>query len=94
MMKYVILKNAGVQLVTLSGGLLIALVTGMIIVEQVFNLPGLGTLLVDSIRERDIALLQGITLLVAVFVVTTNLVVDLVCMFIDPRLRAGLEGSP
>lgn len=92
-MKHVVLRNAGVQLVTLSGGLLIALIAGLLIVEQVFNLPGLGSLMIASIRERDIALLQGITLLVALFVVVVNLVVDLVCMLIDPRLRAGLDRS-
>lgn len=90
-MTQVVLRNAGVQLVTLSGGLLIALVAGLIIVEQVFNLGGLGTLMIDSVRERDIPLLQGITLLVSLFVVVVNLGVDLVCMVIDPRLRASVE---
>lgn len=92
-LRKVILRNAGVQLVTLSGGLLIALVAGLIIVEQVFNLPGLGTLMVDSVRERDIALLQGITLFVSMFVVSVTLIVDLVCMAIDPRLRSRLRSD-
>lgn len=93
MLGRVVLKNAGVQLVTLSGGLLIGLLSGMLIVEQVFNLPGLGTLMFDSVRQRDIPLLQGLTLLVAAFVVVVNLVVDLVCMAVDPRLRAGLRAG-
>lgn len=92
-LKHVVLRNAGVQLVTLSGGLLIALVAGLIVVEQVFNLPGLGGLMVDAVRERDIAVLQGITLFVSLFVVFVNLVVDLVCMAIDPRLRSRLRGA-
>lgn len=92
-LKHIILRNAGVQLATLSGGLLIALVAGLIVVEQVYNLPGLGTLMIDAVRERDIALLQGITLFVSLFVVLVNLVVDLLCMAIDPRLRSALGAT-
>jgi peptide/nickel transport system permease protein len=91
--RHVILRNAGVGLVTLSGGLLIALIAGLVVVERMFNLPGLGGLMVDAVREQDIAVLQGITLFVALFVVVVNLTVDLVCMAIDPRLRSRLRGG-
>lgn len=91
-LRNVLLRNGGVQLVTLSGTLLIGLVANLVVVEQVFNLPGLGSLMLGAIRERDIALLQGVTLVVCLFVVVVNLVADLVCMAVDPRLRIALGG--
>jgi peptide/nickel transport system permease protein len=92
-MRRVVLRNAGVQIVTLSGGIMISLVAGLIIVEQVFNLRGIGTLMIESIRQQDIPMVQAITLFVALFVVAVNLVADLFCFAIDPRLRAGLGGD-
>lgn len=92
-LRNVILRNAGVQLVTTSGSLLITSIAGLIIVEQVFVLPGIGSLMMDSIRGRDIALLQGIALFVALFVVLVTLASDLLCMLIDPRLRAELKAT-
>jgi len=70
--------------------MLVSLIAGLIIVEQVFNLPGLGTLMVESIRDRDIAVVQGVALVAAMLVVGVNLVADLVCFAVDPRLRASL----
>jgi len=92
-LKNVILKNAGVQLVTLSGGMLISLLSGLIIVERVFNLPGIGSLLIEGIEARDIPLVQGVTLFIALVVVTVNLGADLVCLALDPRLRRSLGGA-
>ena len=92
-LRNIILRNAGVQLVTLSGGLMISLIAGLVIVEQVFNLRGIGTLMVESIHDQDIPLVQAITLFVALFVVVVNLSADLVCFAIDPRLRAGMGAN-
>jgi len=92
-LRNIILRNAGVQLVTLSGGLLINLIAGLVIVEQVFNLRGIGSLMVESINDQDIPMVQSITLFVAVFVVLVNLAADLFCFALDPRLRAGLGGD-
>jgi len=89
-LRNVVLRNAGVQLITLSGSLLVSLIAGLIIVEQVFNLPGLGTLMVESIHERDIAVVQGVALFASLLVVGVNLFTDLVCFVVDPRLRASL----
>lgn len=83
-----LLRNAAVQLVTHSGALLIGLVGALVVVEAVFALDGIGTLLVGSISTRDIPLIQAITLFTAVFIVVVNLVVDIACLSIDPRLRA------
>ncbi|HLU55900.1 MAG TPA: ABC transporter permease [Pseudonocardia sp.] len=87
----IVLRNAAVQTITLSGAVLIAMLGGLVVVEQVFALPGLGTLLVTAIGARDIPVIQGVTLVVAVAVVVVNLVVDLLCLAVDPRMRRGLE---
>jgi len=87
----VVLKNAAVHLITWSGSLVIGLIAGLIIVEQIYGLPGIGTLLIKAIGSRDIPLIQGITLLIAIGVVLINLVVDLLCIWVDPRIRKGME---
>jgi ABC-type dipeptide/oligopeptide/nickel transport system permease component len=87
----IVLRNAAVQIITLSGAVLIAMLGGLVVVEQVFALPGLGTLLVTAIGVRDIPVIQGVTLVVALAVVVVNLVVDLLCLAVDPRMRRGLE---
>lgn len=84
-----VVRNAGVQLVTHSGALLVAMIGALIVVDAVFALDGVGSLLVGSISTRDIPLIQAITLFTAVFIVTVNLLVDLACLAIDPRLRAS-----
>lgn len=85
-----VLRNAGVQIVTQASASMIALVGALIVVESVFSLDGLGTLLVSAISTRDIPMIQAITLLLATFIVLVNLVADLVCLAIDPRMRKGL----
>lgn len=87
----VVLKNAAVHLITWSGSLVIGLVAGLIIVEQIYALPGVGTMLMRAIGSRDIPVVQGITLLIAIWVVLVNLVVDLLCIWVDPRIRKGME---
>lgn len=87
----VLMRNAAVQIVTWSGSLVVTLVGGLVIVEQVFSLNGVGTTLIEAINARDIPVVQGITLLMAILALGVNLVVDLLCMAIDPRIRRGLE---
>lgn len=84
-----ILRNAGVQLVTQAGAVMVALIAADILVEEVFDLDGLGALLMQAIDARDIPLIQAITLFTALFIVAVNLAVDLVCLAIDPRLRTN-----
>jgi peptide/nickel transport system permease protein len=86
----VLMRNAAVQIVTWSGSLVVALVGGLVIVERVFGLDGVGTLLIESINTRDVPVVQGITLMIAVLAIVVNLVVDLLCMAIDPRIRRGV----
>jgi ABC-type dipeptide/oligopeptide/nickel transport system permease component len=85
-----VLRNAGVQIVTQASASMIALVGALIVVESVFSLDGLGTLLVSAISTRDIPMIQAITLLLAAFIVLVNLVADVICLAIDPRMRKAL----
>ena len=86
----VVLRNSAVHMVTFSGSLVIALIGGTVIVEQIYGLPGVGSNLIQAINSRDIPMVQGLTLFIAVVVVIVNLAVDLACLALDPRLRSGL----
>ncbi len=70
-----------------------AVVAGAIVVEIVFSYPGLGTLILNSIENRDYFVLQGIFLLLIVGVLIANLIIDIAYVFIDPRTRIGMEGG-
>lgn len=83
-----VLPNALVPIVTIVGLQFAALVTGTIVIENVFYLPGLGRLLFQAIANRDLPLVQALVTLFAAIVVTANFVVDLLYLAIDPRLRA------
>lgn len=83
------LRNALIPLVTVVGLSFGRLVTGAVVVEVVFSRPGLGTLLVSAIDNRDYALIQGAILVFAVLLVVTNLLTDFAYGFIDPRIRRG-----
>ena len=62
---------------------------GQLIVEIIFNYPGLGTVLLNAIHARDYQVLQGQLLIMTLFMLSFNLVADLLCIAFDPRLRAG-----
>jgi peptide/nickel transport system permease protein len=81
------LKNAAVPILTVIGGTVGDLLTGAIFVETVFNIPGMGSLTIDSISRRDFAVIQGTVLTTAVIYVFVNLVVDMLYGVIDPRTR-------
>lgn len=81
------LKNAMVPVVTVVGLQIGGLLGGTIITETIFVLPGIGRLLVDSIFQRDFPLVQGVVLFAALAFLFTNLAVDLLYAYIDPRIR-------
>ena len=81
------LKNALIPVVTVLGPLFAALVTGTFVTELVFSIPGLGRYFVNSISNRDYTVIMGTVLLYAVFLVLSNLVVDIIYGFLDPRIR-------
>ncbi|WP_245426350.1 ABC transporter permease [Mesorhizobium sp. WSM3862] len=82
-----VLRNALIPVITASGLVIVSLVAGSIYVEVTFALPGLGTLTVDAVSKRDIPLIQGTTLVFALFVVVANLLTDILYTFVDPRIR-------
>lgn len=81
------LKNAAIPVVTVFGLQAAHLIGGAIVVEQVFGIPGLGTLAVNSIFQRDFPLLQAFIIVTTVFVVVVNLLVDLSYGLFNPRVR-------
>jgi len=81
------LKNALLPILTVSGYQFARLLGGVIIVESIFVVPGMGTLLIDSIIHRDFIVLQAIVLLIAAVILILNLMVDLSYGVLDPRVR-------
>jgi peptide/nickel transport system permease protein len=81
------LKNAGVPIVTVIGIGVALLIGGVVITETVFNIPGVGRLVVDAISQRDYPIIQGVTLIFSGVYVIVNLIVDLSYTVIDPRIR-------
>ena len=81
------LKNALLPVVTMSGYQFGQALGGVIIVESIFVVPGMGTLLIDSIIHRDFIVLQAVVLLIAAVTLTVNLAVDLLYGLLDPRIR-------
>jgi peptide/nickel transport system permease protein len=81
------LRNALIPVVTVIGLQLGTLIGGAVITEYVFALPGVGRLVVDAVFARDYPLVQGVVLLIAVGFIVSNLLVDLIYGWIDPRIR-------
>jgi peptide/nickel transport system permease protein len=81
------LKNAGVPIVTVIGIGVALLISGVVITETVFNIPGIGRLVVDAIAKRDYPIIQGVILIFSGVYVLVNLAVDLTYTVIDPRIR-------
>jgi peptide/nickel transport system permease protein len=82
------LPNASIPTITAAGIIMAHLVGGAVIVEYVFARPGLGSLLVDSVYQRDYGVLQALVLLAVAVFILTSLVVDVLLGFVDPRLRS------
>jgi peptide/nickel transport system permease protein len=87
------LRNALIPVTTAAGLLLTGLLTGSVLVETVFALPGLGTLLVNSVIAGDFPMIQGLLLFIAAWIILINIVVDVTYAFIDPRVGFGKAAS-
>ncbi len=83
------LKNAGPTILTVIGQSFGGLVTGTIVTETIFNIPGLGMLTMTSINRRDVFVIQGVVLFVTLIYVLVNLVVDILYGLMDPRIQLG-----
>ena len=81
------IKNALIPVVSLIGLQLPVLVGGSVIIENIFNLPGLGQLMVNSLSSRDYPVVSGINLFFGAFIVFNNLFIDLLYAYLDPRIR-------
>lgn len=87
------LKNALIPVITMIGGQISMVIGGNVIIESIFNIPGIGSLMVTGINNRDYPTIMGITLVIAVFVCCMNLLVDLAYAAIDPRIKAQFAGG-
>jgi peptide/nickel transport system permease protein len=81
------LRNATTPVLTVAGDLTIGLVNGAVVVETIFGWPGIGKLMIDSILQRDFAVLQAAVLLTAVTIFVLNIVIDICYALIDARVR-------
>ena len=76
-------------MVTVLGLQLATLLIGAVVIERVFVIPGLGSLLLDAVRTRDLIVVQDVVMLLVLAVLVVNYLVDLLYLAIDPRLRTG-----
>ena len=81
------LKNAAIPIVTVIGIGVALLISGVVITESVFNIPGIGRLVVDAIARRDYPIIQGVMVVFAAVYVLINLAIDISYSFLDPRIR-------
>lgn len=81
------LKNAAIPIATLVGDEAASLLNGAVVIETVFGWPGVGILLIEAIERRDLPLIEASVFVIAVMIVTVNLLVDVVYTFLDPRVR-------
>jgi peptide/nickel transport system permease protein len=83
------LKNSLIAVITFAGVLFASIVGGSVLVETVFSIPGMGRLAVEALFSRDYVMVQGVMLILGIFVLTINLIVDLSYGWIDPKVRYG-----
>ncbi|MGN0630502.1 MAG: ABC transporter permease, partial [Ruminococcus sp.] len=83
-----VLRNALVPVTTFFAMALADILTGSIIAEQVFSIPGIGRILLTSIMNRDYPVVQAIIMLMAAVVIVINFIADILCMRLDPRIAA------
>ena len=81
------LRNAAVPVITVIGSGFALLISGVVVTESVFNLPGIGRLTVDAVLARDYPVIQGMILLTSFIYVAVNLLIDLAYTLLDPRIR-------
>ncbi|GAB2643563.1 ABC transporter permease [Gordonia jinhuaensis] len=85
----VALRNAAIPIVTSGGLVLTFLISGTIVVETIFSLPGIGQILQNAVQYKDLPMLQGVTLVIAAAIAVIALLSDLIYLALDPRVRSG-----
>jgi peptide/nickel transport system permease protein len=81
------IKNAFIPVITLIGIQIPLLVSGTVVLESIFALPGLGRMLLEALSQREYLAVLGVCMVVATFIVVTNFIVDIAYCFLDPRVR-------
>jgi peptide/nickel transport system permease protein len=81
------LKNSIIPIITLAGMQIRGIIGGQVLIESVFNIPGMGRLAVEGLQNQDYAIVQGVILIIAVVTTLLNLIVDISYGYIDPRIR-------
>jgi oligopeptide transport system permease protein len=87
------LRNSLIPVITYLGPLTAGIITGSLVVEQIFNIPGIGSYFVSSITNRDYPIIMGTTILLATLIVIMNLVVDIAYKIVDPRINITKKGK-
>jgi len=88
-----VLRHALLPGVTLTGWAIGATISGAVLVEVIYARPGLGRVLVKAVSNQDLPVVVGITLLVALIYIVVNLIVDLLYVIVDPRLRTATRAA-
>lgn len=86
------LRNSSLPVVTTAGLVLAYFLTGAVLIEQTFAIPGIGTLIVESVSSKDVLVVQALALVAAIFVLVANLIADLAHLALDPRVRKEVLG--
>jgi peptide/nickel transport system permease protein len=82
-----VLRNASIPVTTVAGLNFIFMLSGVVVIEVLFNIPGMGSLMVNAVSEHDLPVLQGAVVYFSIVVVVVNLAVDLLTGWLDPRIR-------
>jgi peptide/nickel transport system permease protein len=80
-------KNALIPIITVVGLTFALLISGAVVTERVFNLPGIGSLVVGAVLRRDYPLIQGALIVVAALYILVNFAIDMIYLLVDPRVR-------
>ena len=87
------LRNSLIPVITYLGPLTAGIITGALVVEQIFHIPGLGNYFVTSILNRDYPVIMGTTVLLALLIIMMNLIVDIAYKLVDPRINITKKGA-
>ena len=83
------MRNAAIPVITVTGVQLAALIIGAVVIERVFVIPGLGSLLLDAVGNRDLLTVQSVVMVLVAITLILNLVIDILYTIVDPRMRKG-----
>ena len=87
------LRNSLIPVITYLGPLTAGIITGALVVEQIYHIPGLGNYFVTSILNRDYPIIMGTTLLLAALIIFMNFIVDIAYKLVDPRINIIKKGN-